>query len=61
MINQYKDVIYDERKCLWVKPPSNYVDIVLEEFFIILKQNNLKMKKLQIGENYIFYSKTVIL
>lgn len=32
----------------------------MEEFFIILKQNNLKMKKLQVGENFIFYSKTVI-
>ncbi|CAD8158548.1 unnamed protein product [Paramecium pentaurelia] len=42
----------------WIKSPQNNVIIQQEEFFIVLRQNNLKMKKLKIAEHLIIYSKT---
>lgn len=40
--------------------PNLPIKIIFEDFFVTLKNNNLKIKKLCLGEHYIIYSNKVL-
>ncbi|CAD8074961.1 unnamed protein product [Paramecium sonneborni] len=60
-MNSIKQDIYfnqTDNAPFWIETPQSNIIVQQEDFFIVLRKNNLKMKKLKIAEHLIIYSKT---